>query len=148
MRTTTDRIRQAVLFELIGLVLITPLGAWAFGHPMDDIGVIAIGGATIAAVWNYLFNLGFDHVLKRMNGDSHKTIAARIIHALLFELGLLAVLMPFIAWYLSVSLLEAFVMDVSFAAFYMIYAFLFTWVYDRLFPIPPAVQSGPGSSRS
>lgn len=144
MRTTKDRIRQAVLFEIVGLVLITPLGAWAFGHPMNEVGVIAIGGATIATVWNYVFNLGFDHALKRINGHAKKTMFSRIIHALLFELGLLSVLMPFIAWYLGISLLEALLMDISFALFYIIYAFLFTWVYDRLFPVSSPVPSGPG----
>lgn len=144
MRTTTDRIRQAILFEIVGLLLITPLGAWTFGHPMNDIGVIAVGGATIATVWNYLFNLGFDHALRRLNGDTCKSIGARIIHALLFELGLLAVLMPFIAWYLGVGLLEAFLMDVSFALFYVGYAFLFTWFYDRMFPAPPVAGGRAG----
>ena len=27
-------------------------------------------------------------------------------------------------------------MDVSFAAFYVVYAFVFNWAYDRLFPLP------------
>ena len=53
-----------------------------------------------------------------------------------FEIGLLFVLMPFIAWYLSISLMEAFLIDVSFALFYLIYAFVFNWVYDVLFPVP------------
>ena len=44
--------------------------------------------------------------------------------------------MPFIAWYLSISLMEAFLIDVSFALFYLIYAFVFNWVYDVLFPVP------------
>ncbi|MEQ9476658.1 chlorhexidine efflux transporter, partial [Marinovum algicola] len=43
---------------------------------------------------------------------------------------------PFIAWYLGISLWQAFVMDVSFALFYMVYAFGFNWAYDRLFPLP------------
>lgn len=140
MRTTADRIRQAVAFELIGLALITPLIAWGFGHPMSEIGVIGIGGATIATVWNYLFNLGFDHALRRLTGGTRKSLPVRIVHALLFEAGLLVVLMPFIAWYLDVSLLEAFLMDVSLALFYVVYAFLFTWAYDRLFPVPCAAR--------
>ena len=46
------------------------------------------------------------------------------------------VLMPFIAWYLGISLWQAFVMDVAFALFYLVYAFVFNWAYDRLFPLP------------
>lgn len=59
----------------------------------------------------------------------------RVAHAVLFEVGLLAVLMPFIAWYLGVSLLQALLMDASFALFYMVYAFAFNWAYDRVYPV-------------
>jgi hypothetical protein len=27
-------------------------------------------------------------------------------------------------------------MDVSFAVFYVVYAFVFNWAYDRIFPLP------------
>lgn len=43
--------------------------------------------------------------------------------------------MPFIAVYLGISLWQALMMDISFAAFYMAYAFVFNWAYDRLFPL-------------
>lgn len=59
----------------------------------------------------------------------------RVAHAVLFEVGLLAVLMPFIAWYLGVSLLQALLMDASFAGFYMAYAFVFNLAYDRVYPV-------------
>ncbi|MBL0371081.1 PACE efflux transporter [Rhizobium sp. KVB221] len=136
MRTTSDRIRHAVSFEIIGLALITPLGAWAFGLPAADIGVVGLVGATIATLWNYIYNLGFDHALRHFSGTTEKTLPTRVVHAVLFEGGLLVVLMPLIAWYLQISLMEAFVMDVAFAAFYLVYAFAFNWGYDRVFPLP------------
>jgi len=136
MRTTRDRIRHAVSFEIIGLALVTPLGAWAFGMPMHDIGVIGIASATIATLWNYVYNLGFDHVMQRVRGSTQKTGLIRALHTMLFEGGLLLALLPPIAWYLGISLWQAFLMDVSFALFYMGYAFVFNWAYDRLFPLP------------
>ena len=136
MRTTRDRIRHAVSFEIIGLALVTPLGAWAFGMPMHDIGVIGIASATIATLWNYVYNLGFDHVMQRVRGSTQKTGSIRALHTVLFEGGLLLALLPPIAWYLGISLWQAFLMDVSFALFYMGYAFVFNWAYDRLFPLP------------
>ncbi len=135
MRTTSDRIRHAVSFELVGLVLITPLGALVFGLPMHDIGLVSIVGATLATLWNYAFNILFDRAMLRLSGDVRKTLVTRIVHAALFEIGLLAVLMPFIAWYLGVSLVQAFVMDLSFALFYLVYAFAFNWAYDAVFPL-------------
>lgn len=136
MRTTRDRIRHAISFELIGLALVTPLGAWVFGMPMTDIGVVGIGAATIATIWNYVYNLGFDAIMQRRTGGTRKGIAIRVLHAVLFEAGLLVVLMPLIAWYLGIGLFQAFLMDVGFAAFYMVYAFVFNWSYDRVFPLP------------
>lgn len=136
MRTTRDRIRHALSFELIGLALVTPLGAWVFGMPMADIGVVGVGAATIATIWNYVYNLGFDSLMQRLTGRTQKSVAIRVVHAVLFEVGLLIVLMPLIAWYLGIGLLQAFFMDVSFAVFYMVYAFVFNWGYDRVFPLP------------
>jgi uncharacterized membrane protein len=135
MRTPADRIRHAIIFEIIALSIITPLGAWVFGLPMMDMGAVGAGAALIAAGWNYLFNLGFDHALARLRGSVRKTLRLRVLHALLFEAGLLAVLVPFIAWYLGIGLVEAFLMDVALAGFFLVYAFAFNWAYDVIFPV-------------
>jgi len=136
MRTTSDRVRHAISFEFIGLLLVTPLGAWVFHQPLHDIGVVAVVGATVAMVWNYVFNLGFDHALVRLTGRLDKSLALRVLHAALFELGLLLLLLPFVMVYLGVGPLEALVMDLGFALFYMVYAFVFNLAYDRVFPVP------------
>lgn len=115
MRSLQDRIRHALSFEIIGLLLVIPLGALLFGMPMEDIGVVGLVSATLATIWNYVYNLGFDHAMQRLKGTTLKTPAIRVGHAVLFELGLLIVLMPFIAWYLNISLAHALVMDISFA---------------------------------
>lgn len=134
MRNTADRIRQAVSFELLGIMIVTPLFAWIFDHSVGDMGVLVVLGATAATVWNYLFNLGFDHLLHWRRGDTRKTVPLRVVHAVLFEVTLLLLLLPVFAWWLSLSLATVVVMELSFAAFYMIYAFVFTWGYDTLFP--------------
>eukprot|EP00873_Tetraselmis_striata_P032456 jgi/Tetstr1/452720/TSEL_039756.t1 len=136
MRTAWDRVRHALCFEIIGLILVIPLGALVFAMPMHDIGVVGLVSATIAMAWNYLFNFGFDAIMLRTIGTTLKSVRLRIAHAVLFELGLLIVLMPFIAWYLGISLIHALVMDISFALFYMGYAFVFNLAYDRVFPLP------------
>lgn len=136
MRSTSDRIRHAISFEILALLLVTPLGAWVFSLPITDIGVVSVVSATIAMLWNYIYNLGFDHAMQRLAGTTYKTVPIRVLHAVLFEAGILIVLAPFIAWYLGVGLWHAIVMDVSFSLFYLVYAFVFNWSYDRLFPIP------------
>ena len=144
MRKTSDRIRHAVSFEILALLIVTPAAAWIFDKPLHDIGVVTVVSASIATAWNYIYNLGFDHAMKRLRGTVQKTVPIRVLHAVTFEIGLLFALMPFIAWYLGISLMEAFLIDVSFALFYLIYAFAFNWIYDVVFPVPetaPARQS-------
>lgn len=136
MRTTLDRIRHTICFELLGLLIVTPLGAWLFDLAMADMGVIAIVSATIATCWNYLYNLAFDHAMLRWRGKVAKTLVIRVFHAVMFEASLLVLLLPFIAWHLGIGLVQAFWMDISFASFYLVYAFVFNWAYDVVFPIP------------
>lgn len=137
MRTARDRIRHAISFEIIGLLIITPLGAFVFETPIQHIGIAAFVSATIATLWNYVYNLLYDRVMLRRLGHLRKSLRQRVLHAVLFELGLLLVLMPFLAWYLDISLLQALIMDASFAGFYLVYAFVFNWGYDVIFPVPP-----------
>lgn len=136
MRKPFDRIRHALSFELLGILLATPLGALLFGFPMADIGAVAILSATIAMVWNYIYNWIFDRLLVRATGSSLKTTWMRVVHSVLFEGGLLVALIPFIAWYLQIGLVEALIMDISLSLFFLGYTFVFNWAYDRLFPLP------------
>lgn len=136
MRTTSDRIRHAISFEVIALALVTPLAAMIFEKPVLDMGVITVLSATIAMLWNYIYNLGFDHAAMRLIGRVQKTLLMRIFHAILFEAGLLIFLVPLVMWYLSVGIWQAFLMDIAFAVFYLVYAFVFNWAYDVIFPLP------------
>jgi uncharacterized membrane protein len=136
MRTTKDRIRHTLGFEIIGLIILAPLASLVFGYELQTMGVIAIAASTIATVWNYFYNLLFDHAMLKLRGEVHKTLLIRVFHALIFEGGLLLLFMPMIAWYLGISLWEAFIMDIAMACFYVVYAFVYNLAYDKVYPIP------------
>src|SRR3712207_1841400 len=102
-RSTRDRLRHAISFELGGLALVSPLGAWAFEMPVADITVVRMACAIIATVWTYAYNLAFDTILQRLRGGTEKSIPMRIVQAVLFEAGLLAMLTPLLAWYLDIG---------------------------------------------
>jgi uncharacterized membrane protein len=138
MRTRRDRLRHAVLFEVIALALIAPLGGVIFGIAVGHFGMVALVSTTVAMLWNYAYNLGFDHALLRLGLPLQKTLRVRVAHAALFEAGLLVLLVPFIAWYLAVSWWQAFLMDLSLTGFYLVYAFVFSWLYDLTVPLPVA----------
>ncbi|MBN7758237.1 PACE efflux transporter [Nitratireductor aquimarinus] len=147
MRTAADRIRHAVSFELIALLIVTPIASWLFGKPMFEMGIVVVVSATVATAWNYIYNLGFDHALRRFTGSVRKTVLMRVVHAVLFEGGLLVVLMPFTAALLGVPMVEALFVNASFALFYLVYAFVFNWAYDLIFPVPEA-RAVPENSRA
>ncbi|MGV1760248.1 PACE efflux transporter [Rhizobium sp. A22-96] len=135
MRSFKDRVRHAVMFELIGLAIFTPGAALLFDQPLEHMGIVGIISATAATVWNFVFNIGFDRAMMHLRGNVQKTIPIRIAHTALFEAGLIVVLIPFIAWYLGISLMTALAMDIAIVAFYLVYAFFFNIAYDRVFPI-------------
>ncbi|NTJ62261.1 PACE efflux transporter [Agrobacterium rhizogenes] len=135
MRSFKDRVRHAVMFELIGLAIFTPGAALLFDQPLEHMGIVGIISATAATVWNFVYNVGFDKAMMRVRGSVQKTIPIRIAHTALFEAGLIVVLIPFIAWYLGISLMAALAMDIAIVAFYLVYAFFFNIAYDRVFPI-------------
>jgi uncharacterized membrane protein len=108
---------------------------------MGRTGVLGVVGATIATIWNYLFNLGFDHGLKHFNGSTQKSLRIRFLHAVSFELGLMLIFLPIIAWWMGIGLLQALIVDVAFVVFYLVYAFVFTWCYDTIFPDTDAKKS-------
>lgn len=135
MRTFSDRVRHALLFEAVALAIFIPGSAAVFGQPMQHMGVIGIVSATIATLWNFVFNVGFDRVMLRLRGSIDKTIAIRVVHTFLFEAGLVVMLIPMIAWYLGIGLWAALLMDVAIVIFYLVYGFLFNIAYDRVFPV-------------
>ena len=136
MRNKNDRIRHALGFEIIGLLIFAPLASLVFGFELHLMGVMALIGSIVATFWNYFYNILFDRAMLRLRGAVQKTVPIRVLHAVLFEGGLLLLFLPAIAWYLDISLWEAFKMDIAMATFYLIYAFVYNWVYDKVFPIP------------
>lgn len=147
MRTTKDRIRHLVLFEVTALLILVPIGAVFFGFDPFEIGALGATTAAIAAVWNYVYNLGFDRILKRLTGSVHKRMRVRVLHALLFEGGLVVMLVPLIAWWLDISLWEALVADIALVVFYVVFAFVYNLAYDHIFPIPEG-KAKPADSRA
>lgn len=140
MRTTFDRLRHTICFELIGLVILTLGVAKVINMDMTKIGVLAVAFSIIATVWNYFYNILFDKAMLKRTGQLNKTVAIRIFHACLFELGLLVITLPIMAWWLEIGLIEALILDLGMALFYLIYAFIYNLAYDRIFPIPQAKQ--------
>jgi uncharacterized membrane protein len=140
LRSFGDRLRQIGLFELGGLLLITPPFAWGSGLDFNDSLALLAVLALIAAVWNGVYNTSFDYLDGRISGRTadRRPFALRCLHALGFELGLFVITLPLVVFWTGMSWLEAAVADILLAIAYTVYALLFNLGYDRLFPILPA----------
>ena len=125
-----ERFIYAFFFEIFGIGISTPLFAWLTGTPMVDMGVIATVIAVMALLWNMLFNSIFDAWLKR--NHLSKNTRLRVLHAFLFEVGLICGALPFIMWWLSISLREALTLDIGMILFYLPYTYIYSLVYDNL----------------
>lgn len=140
LRSFPDRLRQITLFELGGLLLITPPFAWISGVPItESLGLLAVL-ALVAAIWNACYNTSFDWLEGRLTGRTadRRPFRLRCLHALGFEGGLLTLTLPVIMWWAGLTLIEAFIADIGLIVAYTVYALLFNMAYDRAFPI----QSG------
>jgi uncharacterized membrane protein len=139
MRSRLDRIRHAILFELIGLVLIVGVLS-QFGFEMGHVGIMGVVFSVVATGWNYVYNILFDNYMIKRTGSTVKTTMNRVMHSLGFEGGLLVLTIPAIAWFLNVSLVEAFILDIGLVVFYLFYAYIYNLAYDKAFPIQNKTQ--------
>lgn len=135
MRTFRDRIRHAVTYEIIGLFLFIPVGVLLFNQPITEMSVVAIASSLASTIWNFVYNLSFDKVMLSLRGTTEKNVIIRVFHAVLFEAGLTISLVPIVAWYLGISLISAFIMDITIVLFYLGYTFFFNLAYDFIFPV-------------
>ena len=145
LRSLPDRLRQIALFEIGGLVLVTPPFAWASGVSLaDSIGLLALL-ALIASIWNGCYNTAFDWLEGRLTGRTadRRPLRLRVVHALGFESGLLLMTLPIIVAWTGMSWVDALLADIALAITYTVYAFVFNLGYDRLFPIAPGVERLP-----
>lgn len=136
MRTVADRIRHALCFEIIGLLLVTQLSGWLFDAPLVKFGVLALTLSVLATIWNYVYNLAFDHAMLRLVERVQKTLLERVLHAFLFEVGMLIITLPLVVWWMEYGFVEAFNMSIALMIFYLVYVYIYNIIYDNLFPIP------------
>lgn len=90
--------------------------AWFMDKPLLHLGVLTLMFSTVAMLWNMLFNYLFDRAQSRLGFE--RGLWARVSHALLFEVGLIVVLVPLAAWWLSIGLLEALLLDIVLILFF------------------------------
>jgi uncharacterized membrane protein len=127
---------EAVAIALAGWGLMVMSGKSPF-----DSGTLAIATSVVAVVWNLVFNTYFERWEARQ-GTTGRSMKRRVLHAVCFEIGLVAMLVPLIAWWFGVSLWQALVMDMALVIFFLVYTFVFNWAFDAVFGLPVAASQG------
>lgn len=129
-RSITERIFHGVLFEILAIGMATPLAAWLTGESLTAMGVLSAVISLMAIAWNMFFNWLFDLLQQRMQFERNMWI--RVLHACAFEVGLIILAVPFIAWWIDTTLLRAFTIDIGLILFFLPYSFLFNLCYDKV----------------
>jgi len=125
-----ERVLHAAAFEMLATLICAPVLGWVMGMSFMRMGALTIAISLIAMTWNMAFNALFDHAQHRIGFA--RTPRVRVLHALLFEVGLAAVTVPLTAWWLGIGLWPAFLLDASLLLFFLPYSVAFNWAYDVL----------------
>jgi len=129
-KSLRERLAHALCFEIIAVALCAPALAWIMGKPLLHMGALTAVISLIAMLWNMVYNAGFERVERRLGWVRDTRV--RMVHALGFEFGLILIVVPLAAWWLSISLWEALVLDIGLLLFFLPYTYVYNLAYDRL----------------
>ncbi len=126
---TAERIVHALLFELFAILLLTPIAALALDKPLLSVGSLALVLSAIAMSWNLAYNLLVDRYVQVRRIDWRWR--HRLLHGLVFELVLIGICVPLVAWWLAISWWQALLLDIAFFVIILPYTMVFNWCFDR-----------------
>lgn len=135
MQGIKRKIVYVTLFEGIAIVCATLGLAGLSGNELGHSSVLAVATSVVAVVWNFAYTALFEAWEKRQPARG-RGLSRRIAHTIGFEGGLIALLVPLIAWWFRISLMQALLLDLGLVIFFLGYTFTFTWAFDRVFGLP------------
>lgn len=129
------KIVYVATFEAIAIAICTVAFSAISNKEFIHAGVLSVATSLVAILWNLTFTTLFENWEKRqvIRGRS---VRRRIAHAVLFEAGLVVMLVPLIAWWLEMTFAHAFATNLGLVGFFLVYAFCFGWCFDRIFGLP------------
>ncbi len=142
MKPRTRRVVQAVLFEGIAVSVVAPALALVLSRPMGSTFWLAAFMSGVALAWNYVFNTLFER-WEAAQVERGRSFSRRLAHGAGFEGGLVLMLVPVMAVWLDIPLLQALIADLSILAFFFFYTIGFTWLFDRFFGLPESALQKP-----
>ena len=135
------RVIYVALYETLAIIAAS-LMFMAIGQNASDSGIMAVAASAIAICWNLSFNYLFE-LWEARQSVKGRSVLRRVVHAVGFEGGIAAMLIPLMAWWFNVSLWEAAVMEAGLLVFFLCYTYVFNWGFDRAFGLPASAQAVP-----
>lgn len=127
-------------YETLGLAVGMVVMTLLTGESPATTGPLALMITGVATVWNLAFNYLFE-AWERRQRDRTRTVRRRILHALGFQLTLVCFLVPLIAWWLEITLMQALVLDLVFIVYIPFFTFAYNWAFDRIFGLPASAMA-------
>lgn len=138
-RPTLRRVIYATSFEAGGVALSTALLLVMSDASAGGSFVFSVLASTVAMIWNLAFNAMFE-AWERRQTVKGRSFARRSAHAILFEAGLVLMLLPLTAWWFGVPLLTALAYEAALIVAFLIYTWVFTFAFDRIFGLPASAR--------
>jgi uncharacterized membrane protein len=134
------KITYVATYEAIAFLCGT-LGFFSFSDSsLERAGALAVFGSLFAVSWNFGYNAMFEQ-WEAKNLKRGRSFGRPALHSVGFEAGFLVVLLPVAAWWLDISYLRSFILNLGLNIFFFVYTFSFTWAFDRLFGLPTSAAT-------
>lgn len=139
MQGIKRRITYVFFYEVITLVIIGTVFYFFSEKNISHSSMLAVVTVVLAIVWNTAYNTMFEWWEYRRSIRG-RNIKRRIFHAIGFEVGFVSITLPLFAWWLDLSLWDAFKLDIGLTLFFMFFTFFYNWIFDQLFGLPLSAQ--------
>lgn len=139
MSPALRKILYAVSFESLGVAVASGgLLVMSEASAYQSISLSTLA-ASLALAWSFVFNSLFE-LWEARQMRRGRSLGRRSAHAILFEGGLVVILVPVTAWWLKVGLWQAMAYEAGLIGLFILYTYLFTWAFDSLFGLPASAR--------
>jgi len=135
MQGTKRRVTYVFFYEVFSFMICAVVLAMLSGNSMSHTGPLSLLIAVIAVSVNFAYNYVFELWEKRQVSKT-RTLLRRVAHAIGFQIVLVMILIPLIAWWMQVSLMKAFLLDFSLMVLIPCYTFVYNYLFDVVFGLP------------
>ena len=129
------RLVYVTVFEIIAIISSTLVLTLLSDSSAAESLPVAVMVSLAAVIWNFIYNTAFEN-WERRKQVTQRTLFIRSAHAIGFEGGLVLICLPlYMIWY-DVGFIKAFMMEATLLLLFLIYTFLFTLAFDKIFTLP------------